>query len=664
MKMLRTFRIVIAVILILIVTYFAYELFRPIHTNDKLAKIIHLEDRREGSARLVSFLNDEEAEVRARAALAIGRIGAEDAGEILMGVVDDPDWKVAATAAFAISLTGEKDKAMPLLDFALEVPASITISAVRSAGILSDSTMTEEISMMLSYLDHASPEVREATLMALLRANAKSKATIIIEYLEKEPDEYVLQTGLYVLSRMGAVEAEDLFIDYLGDTDPYLRSLAVRGLNKAKIKDAEKFLNIALNDNNNFVVFHAINGISNLTSSNATKKLLSKLDFETDEQLIVALIDALRKLKEPSGVEIAKKIADREQSSNITAATVVYTATIQKGRAFNYIDSLMREDDPIIKNACTDALAEIADQSVVPRLGVLFKDKSAIVRGSAFTNLTVLDSNNTEFYIDQALNDTDFIPVILAIDVISEKKLSKYLPALQTMMSRGYAIDSDVRRSIIGAVGTFIENSETDPVLLDIIKLGLKDPEYIVRKDANDIQANLPEVEHQPVSLIAETKFSERQIRTALKKYKKNPYAKIITLKGEFEIELYFDTAPLTVMNFIRLSEMGYYNNLLFHRVIPDFVAQGGDPRGDGWGGPGYSIRCEYSNEPYKRGTVGIATSGKDTGGSQFFVTLSPQPHLESRYTIFGQVLYGMDIVDKLVVGDKIDKIEIQEGSE
>lgn len=664
MKVLRKLRIVIAIFLLLIVAYFLFEFFRPIDTNDKLAKIIHLEDRREDSARLKSFLNDEDAEIRARAALAIGRIGNNDASETLMHVLDDPDWKVAATAAFAIGLTGQKDKALPLLDFALEVPASITINAVKTAGKLTDSTMTEEISMILSYLNHASPEVREAALIALFRANAKSKAKDIIEFLNNEPDEYVHQTGLYVLARMGIAEAEKLFINYLGDTDPTLRSLAVTGLCRAKVKDADKFLNIALNDKNNYVVYRAITGISNLKSDNAAKKLLSKLDSENDEQLIVALIDALRDLKEPSGVGKAKKLSEQKRSPNITAATVIYCATIQKGRAFNYIDSLIREDDPLIKIACADALAEIAEKSVIPRLAVLFNDKNPSVRGSAFSNLTTLDSNNVGFYIDQALNDPDYIPVILAIDLIAEKKLDQYLPTLNTIMSRGYEIDPDIQRSIVTAMSSFIKDDIADSVVLDIIKLGLKAPDFVVRKEADQIQASLPESQQQSVSLIAETKFSERQIKTALRKYKKNPYAKVVTSKGEFEMELYFDTAPLTVMNFIHLADMGFYNTLLFHRVIPDFVAQGGDPRGDGWGGPGYSIRCEYSNEPYKRGTVGMATSGKDTGGSQFFVTLSPQPHLETRYTVFGQVIYGMDIVDKLVVGDIIEKIEIQEGSE
>ena len=144
-------------------------------------------------------------------------------------------------------------------------------------------------------------------------------------------------------------------------------------------------------------------------------------------------------------------------------------------------------------------------------------------------------------------------------------------------------------------------------------------------------------------------------------KYKQNPTAEIVTEKGRVEIELYFDAAPLTVMNFVELAENNTYEGLIFHRIVPNFVVQGGDPRGDGWGGPGYYIRCEYSDEPYLEGTVGIATSGKDTGGSQFFFTLNPQPHLEARYTVFGQVISGMDVIKRITPRDIIEEIIIRE---
>ena len=134
----------------------------------------------------------------------------------------------------------------------------------------------------------------------------------------------------------------------------------------------------------------------------------------------------------------------------------------------------------------------------------------------------------------------------------------------------------------------------------------------------------------------------------------------IETTQGNILAELYPNIAPATVSNFISLVKKGFYNNILFHRVVPDFVVQVGDPRGDGWGGPGYVIPCEYTDFPFERGTIGMATAGKDTGGSQFFICHSEQPHLNRRYTVFGQVVEGMDIVDKIEIEDKINKIVIQ----
>ena len=129
---------------------------------------------------------------------------------------------------------------------------------------------------------------------------------------------------------------------------------------------------------------------------------------------------------------------------------------------------------------------------------------------------------------------------------------------------------------------------------------------------------------------------------------------------GEFEIELFGDDATQTAANFIELAQAGFYENLTFHRDVPNFVVQGGCPRGDGWGDPGYTIRSEFNAYRYERGFVGIAHSGKDTGGCQFFVTHSYQPRLNGRYTIFGKVIKGMDVVDKIDQGDTF-KVRILE---
>ena len=141
-----------------------------------------------------------------------------------------------------------------------------------------------------------------------------------------------------------------------------------------------------------------------------------------------------------------------------------------------------------------------------------------------------------------------------------------------------------------------------------------------------------------------------------------SPQAYIETDKGTIQIELTVLDAPWTVANFIALAARGFFNGVAVHRVVPDFVVQDGDPRGDGEGGPGYTIRDELNERPYLRGTVGMALDWRDTGGSQFFITHSPQPHLDARYTVFGHVVSGMDVVDAIEPWDVVRQVRIWDG--
>lgn len=144
-----------------------------------------------------------------------------------------------------------------------------------------------------------------------------------------------------------------------------------------------------------------------------------------------------------------------------------------------------------------------------------------------------------------------------------------------------------------------------------------------------------------------------------LERLKEHPRVRVQTDKGSFVIELLPQHAPFSVVSFVALVRKGFYNGLTFHRVVPNFVIQGGDPRGDGWGGPGYAIRSEWSLINYERGSVGLASAGKDTEGCQFFVTHSPQPHLDGRYTIFARVVRGMEVVDAIQRGDRMVRVEL-----
>lgn len=136
----------------------------------------------------------------------------------------------------------------------------------------------------------------------------------------------------------------------------------------------------------------------------------------------------------------------------------------------------------------------------------------------------------------------------------------------------------------------------------------------------------------------------------------------ILMQNGEkIEFELYPNEAPGTVANFVELIKKGFYNGLTFHRVIPGFVSQGGDPNGNGTGGPGYTIKCETEGNPHKHveGAFSMAHAGRDTGGSQFFIVHDPQPHLNGVHTVFGQVTSGISTVKAMRNGDVMEKVEI-----
>jgi peptidyl-prolyl cis-trans isomerase B (cyclophilin B) len=139
--------------------------------------------------------------------------------------------------------------------------------------------------------------------------------------------------------------------------------------------------------------------------------------------------------------------------------------------------------------------------------------------------------------------------------------------------------------------------------------------------------------------------------------------AEIITDKGTMKVEFFEKDAPLTVKNFTDLAKKGFYDGLTFHRVIPNFVVQGGCPKGNGTGGPGYKIKCELTgeNQYHEKGVLSMAHAGRDTGGSQFFIVIdrSNTAHLDRNHTCFGKVIEGIEVVDKISMSDHIQKINV-----
>lgn len=205
-----------------------------------------------------------------------------------------------------------------------------------------------------------------------------------------------------------------------------------------------------------------------------------------------------------------------------------------------------------------------------------------------------------------------------------------------------YPKDKEAMRLVIRALGDMkAENAA------EILKGGLNSADYEIAKESADA---LKKITGKDFTFTAKRRYLDNTEKLNLPD--KQKYVLLNTNRGSIKIKLFTYEAPYTVLNFLALAEKGFYNNTVFHRVIPNFVIQGGDPLNSGWGGPEYSIRSEFAPLHYERGILGMASDGKDTEGSQFFITHSPFYHLDNSYTIFGEVTEGMDVVDRIYIGD------------
>jgi cyclophilin family peptidyl-prolyl cis-trans isomerase len=257
------------------------------------------------------------------------------------------------------------------------------------------------------------------------------------------------------------------------------------------------------------------------------------------------------------------------------------------------------------------------------------------------------------------LKESDVIVRAVAADLLgeqppdtsNEKALIAALPA--ALSDRDL---NDAALSILDALG-----KQKTSRANDAMKSALNSGDYIIRQRAVAALKASGAGDFSDRTGIVKTRNSDTDYRRAISRIGRRTTVIVTTTKGPFTIELLSADAPLTVDNFVQLAGKGFFNGQRIPRVVPNFVVQAGDPRGDQNGGPGYQIRCEINEVPFERAAVGMALSGKDTGGSQWFVTHSPQPHLDGGYTVFGRVISGMDVVDRIARGDVIRSTVINE---
>jgi cyclophilin family peptidyl-prolyl cis-trans isomerase len=216
------------------------------------------------------------------------------------------------------------------------------------------------------------------------------------------------------------------------------------------------------------------------------------------------------------------------------------------------------------------------------------------------------------------------------------------------------ADDGEAKQAILQALGTM-----NDPRVITFLEKEVENPDRAIATEAAASLQHLTGNDYSGRMVQQSIEGRTTEDWRLLESLSPRQHVRLVTNRGAITLELLKDHAPFTVLNFVKLIKKGFYDGLTFHRVVPNFVVQGGDPRGDGWGGPGYTMRTEISTVKYEPGSCGMASAGKDTEGSQFFITHSSTPHLDGRYTIFAKVVQGMDVVDLLQIGDLMKTIQL-----
>lgn len=641
-------------------------------------------------------------DVRVMAMFAIGEIESIDGAAAVVGVLDDVKAS-ASLRARAIEAAGKIAAANVAHDDAKQLGMAI-ISALRAEDKRAspyENVVRLGLTALLRakppgaddtakpFLKHPSSAVVADALNTLGRLRSREVNIEARQLLKNSGDPLVRAGAARVL---GAAEARAMVPELLaaatGDADPRVRVTAIRALSGNRDQaTAERLIEY---------------GVKLVTEMEKRPKRAAGLPVEKSELLEIAAAIGRMLPNSEHGEALLFLSKFRAKDALVSAEAEVARAQIDPRR---YAQSDIAKEGGYanwkMASAYAQGMAVVASgrdeklkleageklRSFVAGMGAGVKPRDQAKFMMAMPDLTramaAFKPDNLDEILRGQLNNEDVILRAAAAELLSERpRTDDNFNALKNAFIMARLKDNrenDAKLAIMDALVKLDKKAASGSLLM-----ALDDPDYIVRKKAFEVlsdtalQKDMPGIpamlesarernKHRvlPYSVINGSRLgqvinTDVDYRRALSRKNGSVKAVLTTAKGAFTIEFFPEEAPLTVDNFIRLARVGYFNGLEVHRVVPNFVMQDGDPRGDGSGGPGFSIRCEINMREYTRGAVGMALSGKDTGGSQWFVTHSPQPHLNGGYTVFGQVGEAdMKVVDSIVRGDKILTVRI-----
>jgi HEAT repeat protein/cyclophilin family peptidyl-prolyl cis-trans isomerase len=642
---------------------------------------------------LVRMLSDPEARVRRRSALAIGRVGLADGIAPLLPVLaSDSDAEVRQMAAFALGLIGDRRAKDPLVAALADQSPLVQGSAAEALGLIGDPSAADPIAGLVGQLvgqmvqsgeqppgdeDDSRRDTPTAAcrlgVFALVRLKAYPALAAAVLDVNGQPRVRWWPIA-YALQRLDDKRAMPALVTLAGDANPYARAFAVKGLGQIKDRAAVPVLMPLLSSGDRGVLIEAIRAlgtIGDVAAAEPFQKILhdGKVDPIVKLEVVSAIgglhatADAAQQLP-PSVIDDVLDLLT-DPSPTMRAAALRSTATLDPDNLLAVLSGLDPDPHWSVRATLATLLGTLPPAVAMPRLTALLGDQDQRVVPAALAALAALKTPNAAAILVERLKADDPVVRAAAASGLEELKPPDAATALSDAYQQGQRDTTyTARAAALAAL------SQYGSVAVPTLRTALSDKDWAVRvRAAILLKALDPSNPANPVDIDSQIRPAPTTVTPdtySAARLTAPPVSTIVyidTDRGTIQVELAMLDAPLTVDNFITLARKGYFNGLSIHRVVPNFVVQDGDPRGDGEGGPGYTIRDEMNQRPYLRGTVGMALDPwRDTGGSQFFITHAPQPHLDAKYTVFGRVVAGMDVVDKIQQWDVIRSIRVWDG--
>ncbi len=614
--------------------------------NPSLAAISDREGARDTTGLSVFLLEDATPKVRAAAAVALGRI--QDRGSVpaLTLALRDRVVLVRREAAFALGLVGDS-LAAPAIVQRLRAEPDVTVRAslVTALGMLGARSAGPALAKSLR-----APHATERWAAALAAARARDSSLVEpLAAAAKDARPEMRWRVAYALGRIGDRRGSAALRRLSTDKIDMVRYSAARGLGEVGDSAAAPRLVALLADSSWRVRVNSAHALGALQARRDARSLRPLLKDPSPHVRWEAAL-ALGAIRDSAAVP-ALTAALQDSASGVVQGAATSLLLIEGDRAVSKIAPAIDLLPGFLRSGLMESLGPVEGPLSLEMLLARAKDATdAPQTAGACSGLARRPADKDQSVpVLRALlvGPHDYTVVCSAMEALGTLGDSVSVPAIAGHMTRfGGSDDADLRASAATALAAL----KTGPAL-DALRAARLDPEYRIRQTATAALGLPPD----SVGALPAPVLRVEAVRSS-----PATSATVETERGTIRIALDAEHAPRTVENFARLAKSGYFDGLAFHRVVPNFVVQDGCPRGDGWGGPGYSIPCEYNALPYEVGTVGMALAGKDTGGSQWFITLSPQPRLEGRYTVFGRLTSGMAVVERMMPGDKIVRVTVR----